>query len=417
MRPSASIASEPGTAEPGAAEPASSPSLSTGLERRNLWLLVLATFAYLPLAFLGYGADVDSYHVLEAADRILDGQPYEHSREPGFLVHEVATALLDALGGSVLVNLGSIAFALVALASLLGLCRRLGVPHATLLGGILAFHPLFWATAATTMDYVWALGFGLAGGVMLLDRRWGWAGVLFALAIGSRITSVLLVGLFVAYVLWQRPDDRRGAFVSAALGFGLGALCFVPTLVQYGGGFGFLVPVGADEQAAWSWASRLGRFGYKNVYVWGLPAALLLAVLATRIVWRRAWMQVRPKAVLAFAAAGVAVYQVLYLRYPLEQEYLLPLLPFVIIGLGLLVERRWLVALLVLVLAYNIVSINLVRPDRPNHATSFETGVWAEPGYLATDIAQRLRVRECRSFECWTERSANGTFPNLFGAP
>ncbi len=205
----------------------------------------------------------------------------------------------------------------------------------------------------------------------------------------------------------------RGAWASA---FGLGALCFVPTLVQYGGTLGFLVPVGAEEQAGWSWLERVGRFGYKNVYVWGLPATLVLVGAlgfgASRVIRER----IR-NPVLGLAAAGVLLYEALYLRYPLEPEYLLPLVPFVLLGLGVLVGRRWLIALFVTVLLYNVVSLNLARPDRPNHAQSIELGVWVEPGHLVTDMGQRLRVRGCRSFACWTERSAGGTFPEADGVP
>ena len=316
--------------------PSSSPALPEFLRRNDRWVLALAALLYLPFTLLGYGTDVDSYHVVEAGERIMAGLPYEQSREPGFLVHEVATGVLDWLGGSTLTNLGSVALALVVLGSFLALCRRLRVPHSALLGLTLAVHPLFWVSATTTMDYVWALGFGLAGGVLLWDRRWGWAGVLFGLAIGSRITSVLLIVALAGYVFWQRAEDRRGVAWSVGLGFGLGALCFVPTLVQYGGTLGFLVPVGAEEQAGWSWLERVGRFGYKNVYVWGLPATLVLVGAlgfgASRVIRER----IR-NPVLGLAAAGVLLYEALYLRYPLEPEYLLPLVPFVLLGLGVLV--------------------------------------------------------------------------------
>ncbi len=397
--------------------PSPAPAGARGFLRRNdRWVLALAALLYLPFTLLGYGTDVDSYHVIEAGERIMDGLPYEHSREPGFLVHEVATGVLGWLGGSALTNLGSVAMALVALGSFLALCRRLRVPHSALLGLTLAVHPLFWVSATTTMDYVWALGFGLAGGVLLWDRRWGWAGVLFGLAIGSRITSVLLVVVLAGYVFWRRAEDRRGVAWSVGLGLGLGALCFVPTLVQYGGTLGFLVPVGAEEQAGWSWLERVGRFGYKNVYVWGLPAALVL-VGALGFGASRAVRERVRKPVLGLTAAGILLYEALFLRYPLEPEYLLPLVPFVLIGLGVLVGRRWLVALFVMVLLYNVVSLNLARPDRPNHAQSVELGVWAEPGHLVTDVRQRLRVRGCRSFACWTERSAGGTFRDAASEP
>ena len=49
----------------------------------------------------------------------------------------------------------------------------------------------------------------------------------------------------------------------------------------------------------------------------------------------------------------------------------------------------------VLALSYNVVSLNLARPDRPNRAQ--EVGVWIEPGYLVTDVAKWLVVWGCRT--------------------
>ncbi|MDX1531229.1 MAG: hypothetical protein R3362_06860, partial [Rhodothermales bacterium] len=367
-------------------------------------LLLAAAVAYVPLAFLGYGADVDAYAVLEAADRIGEGEPYAPSRPPGFPVHELAVVLLGGLGGSVLSNLGTAAMVLVALGSFLALGRRFDVPHRLLLGAVFAFHPFVWANAAATIDYFWALGFALAGAVLLLDRRWAAAGLLFGLAIGARATSLLLVACLLGFVVWRGRAAWRGPAVAAALAVGLGALCYVPTLVAFDFTLGFLTPVGAEEQAAWSWAERLGRFGYKNVYLWGLPAALaLVALLANAAASGLPGRRVH-RALLGLCGAVVVLYEALYLRYPLEQEYLIPTIPFVLLALGVLASRRGLVGLGVLVLAYNAVSLNVARPDRPLHATGAEVGLWVEPGYLVADVRERLRVRDCRTIACWTER-------------
>ena len=386
-------------------------------ERGDVVVLVIAAILYLPLAFLGYGADIDSYVLIETGEEIIDSGRYVPSRTPGFPVHETAVALLDYVGGSVATNLASVAFALLTLAAFLALCRRFGVPHRWLLGLTLAFHPFVWVNAGSTMDYLWALGFGLAGGVALLDRRWIGAGLLFALAIGTRLTSVLFIAPLFGYVIWrdvlrsERPD-RRGVVGAGLLTAMLGAACYLPVVIHFGW-TDFLTPMGAEVQATWTPIERIGRFVYKSVYLWGLPAALGLAVLIVRAAVKR---DVRFTPLLTVAVTVVLLYGVFFLRYPLEQEYLLPVVPFMLLGLGVLAGRRWLVALFVLVLAYNAVSINLARPDRPNLATRAEIGVWVEPGYLVTDIAQRLRVYDCRSMPCWLERSDRGFFPDLFGA-
>lgn len=384
--------------------------------KREAWLLAGIGALYLPLIFFGFGSDVDSYLVVETGSRILAGGEYVPSRPPGFPVYETVTGVLDRLGGAPATNLGTLVLALVAVAGFLALCRRLRVPYRLYLGITFALHPFVWANAATTMDYLWALGFGLWGGVLLLDRRWAWAGVLFGVAIGTRFTSALFVAAFFGYVLWRDRAAWRGLVLAGAVTFVLSVASYLPMLAYYGGSFDFLVPTGVEVQATWSWAERLGRFGYKNVYLWGLPATLWLAALAGHAVATRAWGRLQPGTPIALAIAVVVAYQALYLRYPLEQEYLLPTIPFVLIGAGLITTRRWLVGLLGLVLLYNVVSINLARPDRPNLASSVETGVWIEPGYLLTDAAQRLRVRGCRTEACWMERSDRGFFPGLFSA-
>lgn len=383
------------------------------------WVLAVAALAYAPFLFLGYGADIDSYAVVRVADRIAGGGGYVPSRPPGYPLYEGATRVFDALGGSLATNAGTLVMALVALASFLALCRRFHVPNRVPLGLLFACHPFVWTNAASTMDYLWALGLGLAGGVALLDRRWVVAGLLFALAIGTRFTSVLFVAGFFGYVLWRDRPAWRGVLGAGALALGVGAACYVPAVLHYGGLSEALTPVGAEAQAAWGWIERVGRFGYKNVYFWGLPASVLLCglgVQAIRRIGRARWEEGDEAGpVLALVAVVILAYEVLFLRYPLETAYLLPILPFALVGLGLTLDRRWLVGLVVLVATYNVVTINLARPDRPNRATSAEVGVWIEPGPLVTDVARRLRVEGCRDEECWIERSDGGLFPSLFG--
>lgn len=68
--------------------------------------LVLVTAAVtLPLVWLGYGTDLDIGDVLETAALIRHGD-YEPSRNPGVPVVEAIVAVLDPLGGHVLVFRG-----------------------------------------------------------------------------------------------------------------------------------------------------------------------------------------------------------------------------------------------------------------------------------------------------------------------
>ena len=85
-------------------------SLLDRLERP--WVAVgVCVAVYLPFVLLGYGTDIDVGNVLEAGRRWLDHGDYAVSRVPGAAIHEVSTAFLDDVGGSVLVNVASVLFA------------------------------------------------------------------------------------------------------------------------------------------------------------------------------------------------------------------------------------------------------------------------------------------------------------------
>ena len=86
----------------------------------------LCVAVYLPFVLLGYGTDIDVGNVLEAGRRWLDHGDYAVSRVPGAAIHEVSTAFLDDVGGSVLVNVASVLFAGLALWGLQDLLRREG---------------------------------------------------------------------------------------------------------------------------------------------------------------------------------------------------------------------------------------------------------------------------------------------------
>ncbi len=370
------------------------------LSPRALFLTGCAVL-YAPWLFLGYGADDDAYRIVRTGRVLLEEGTYIGSRNPGYLIPELGSAVLNALGGSVLSNAGTLALGLVALGAFLSIAGRLAVPHRFILATGLALHPVFWTNATSTMDHVWALGFLLAGWLALIDRKWLVAGVLLALSVGSRFTLLPAVGIVLGYAWLTEHGERAGVVRAAGVAVVLGAACYLPSAYEFGWTLDFLHPAGMRGDELWTWPLRLGRWAYKNLYFWGLLGTLLLPVLAAL-----ALRQPRVPHLLWLAVVVVVAYEALYLRFPLDRGYLLPIVPFVLLGMGAaLAERpRWLVAFVVSVASFNVVSVNLARPDQPNAATEAQYGVWIEPGLLVQDTQIRLRTRGCTTVACWEER-------------
>lgn len=373
-------------------------------------LLAVCALLYLPFAAMGYGSDPDGYGLVSAGRRMVEDGVYDMSRHPGYLVVEATTGVLGALArgaglpASLAINLGTLAMTLVAVLGFHAALVRLAVPRPTWLAAGLALHPLVWPVAATPMDYGWALGLLMVGWVLLLDRRWAWAGVVLGLAVGARFTSALMVPLLVAHVAWTRPGDRRGALGALLLATALGAACYLPALGETGGTLAFLRPSGMGGPELWTPGLRLGRFGFKNIHAWGPVGMLaLLGTAAWALVRRRTEVTAAEwRPLVGLALSVVAAYELLFLAFPLEAEYLIPMLPFTLVLLGLALGRRpaVLAVVLALVVLHNGVALTLARPDRAYNARGASVGLWVEPGLLVADVRMRLRLRHCETFAC-----------------
>ncbi len=353
----------------------------------------LCVLAYLPFTLLGFGTDIDVANVLRAGRSWLEDGDYELSRGPGAAVHELATAALDRAGGSVLVNLASVAFAALALWCVHELIRRDGGRWPAWTVVVLATNPWFWIAATSMGDFVWALGLVLAGAVAGRRDRRLVAGLLFGLAIGCRASSALLV---VAWLLAEGAGDRdarvtwRATAVTAVSALAVGVLCFVPPWLDAGRSMSFL-----DNELDFVGARvHLGRWAVKNVAVVGVLAGTVLLVgvrnlLASLTRWHQS-------VVARFAVVAIVFSELLYYRFPFKPLHLLPVIACLalLIGASPRVSQRWLVVLVAAQLAGGLVGTTLAAPDTEDAAQSGELDLGMTSGPLLTDVQCRLDDRD-----------------------
>ena len=174
---------------------------------RDRTLVLVTAVVTLPLVWLGYGTDLDIGDVLETAALIRHGD-YEPSRNPGVPVVEAIVAVLDPLGGHVLVNLataGALAATVVGIARLV---RAWGHRNGDLVALSFLASPVVVVAGTQTADFVWATAFATWGALALLGRRPLVAGLLLGLAVGCRSSTLLLVGTQVVAVGWAGRRRR-----------------------------------------------------------------------------------------------------------------------------------------------------------------------------------------------------------------
>src|SRR5215813_9340119 len=148
----------------------------------------------LPFLSPGAGNDNDGWFLVNAAREIAATGRYTTSRFPGYPVQEVlAAAVARAGGGPVQMNfLSALAAAACAWAFARRL-RRLGGRDAGLAALALVCVPAAYVASVSAMDYLFALAFVLAACTARIAGRPWLAAVALGLAIGTRLTSVVLV--------------------------------------------------------------------------------------------------------------------------------------------------------------------------------------------------------------------------------
>jgi hypothetical protein len=353
-------------------------------------LMLTVALAYLPFLFFGYGSDGDTANVLNTVQSLIVNHTYLMSRVPGHVPQEIGATLLTLIGGSVLSNAGSLLMALLALYSFLRICRYFRIPHAKLLFLLFAFQPILWAHATYTIDYVWALAFLLLGFDLVLEERLFWGSIVWGLAVGTRLPFLLIVCSFMAWFFVQKKLSPKQFLQSAVIIAVTSVILFLPPFLSSGSNFSFLIVF--NNSLKFDLVGWVGRFVYKNIYFWGLQTLLAFAIIFPWVIRgiKRKRMEFQGL-LLLLLFVGFAT-ELSFLSMPTKRPFLLPMLPFVLIVLGIALSdhRKLLLALFVVQLTYAVIDFNVAQPDIPGHATSAEVGFWIEPGYLMTEMESRV---------------------------
>ncbi len=369
---------------PGEAEP-DAPA-RTGLSDRALALVTAAVA--LPIAWMGYGTDLDIGDVLAAGARIRD-LDYAPSRNPGVPVVEAIVAVLDPVGGHLLVNLATVGALIATVIGIARLVRAWGHDNGDLVALAFLASPIVIMSGAQTADFVWATAFFVWGALALLRGRPVPAGLLFALTLGSRSSSLLLIAALLAAVAWD-PAGRRRCLQAAAVMVPGALLLYVPAWLAYDRTFGFL----SATDGWYGLANNVGRFALKNYAVGGLALLVVVAVALPALV--RALRRWNVDPMVRFAVLGLVVTEALFLRVPWKPAHLVPCLMMLVLWVAASSRNRrpflW-----VLIAAMALNGFVVFRPftaDVPNSTRGADFAPVITLGWLLNEIDCRAEYMD-----------------------
>lgn len=288
----------------------------------GLGFVILYFAARAPWLPYGYGGDPDAWRVAASGIKLWKLGVYEVSRFPGYPVVEIGLSPFVVLGGPLAANAATAAVGLLGLLAMDRAGRRLGLPSMGLVTLSVAFAPIFLVNTANTMDYVYALA-GLQGALWALCAgRYGLAGLLFGLAVGCRLPTVVFAAPLGLWVLFGRRasvgEVARFVLASAVTAIA----CYVPVVWEYGPRFFTHTNPEITESTVSEytlWATGV------------LPPLLFGGALADALRGRGRGVQPEvgdgPSNGLLLAGL-MAVVLGLYAYLPIQSGYLLPALPF-----------------------------------------------------------------------------------------
>lgn len=409
-----------------------------------LLLALVVAITRLPFLFTGYGADGDAWRVAQVGHTLWTSGVYAISRPPGYPAHEILSAPLVALGGSVLSNAVTLIASIIAIfvwhAIVRGRTQRPGM-----LTVAFAFAPLFWVNSAATMDYVWSLLMILLAMHALMRTKSISGGVWAGLAIGFRPTnSVLLVPLTILLLSVMRGralsrhreqspeganksispmDDQKERLLrtenrarndtepvdgqsgnnevrprGVPLLIFLVSSCvtvvvlFLPIFFTYGI-FGWLSELrGQFGSSALSLNDALIYFVYRALYAIG-PLAFLsvLWIVLRKGAFPAAWNSRND--LFSVSLVALCVLLVVFALFPLEKSYLLAGLPFLLLILDRVATRRAFFLFTLFLISYAFVNPDIIRHGGVRGTPGFNV----HTGMVIEEWQKRKELEEWRN--------------------
>jgi hypothetical protein len=347
-------------------------------------LLLATAVVTLPILWLGYGTDLDIGDVLAAGGRIRD-LDYAPSRNPGVPVVEAIVAALDPLGGHVLINLATAGALAVTVLGIARLVRAWDHDNGDLVALAFLASPVVLISGTQTADFVWASVFFTWGALALVRGRPVPAGLLFALTLGSRSSSLVLVTALLVAVAWD-AEHRRRTFVATAVALPVAALLYVPVWLSFDRSLGFL-----DATDGWvSLSNNVARFLLKNYAVAGVALVVVLLVAAPALL--RALRNWGTDPMLRFAVLGLVATEALFLRMPWKPAHLVPCVLVLVLWVAAS-DRNRRPFLWVLIAAVALNGLVVFRPftaDDPDTTGGGDFDPAITLGWLVNDIRCRV---------------------------
>lgn len=304
-------------------------------DKYNIIIIFFAVIiSRLPFLWNSPGIDPDNWLVLETGKQIAETGVYRASRLPGYPVSEYLSAFFGTYAWLVLnfVSAFFTAFSCIVFYKILEEFRADSKLMTTL---ALGFIQSVFIASTNNMEYTWALFFLLTALWLLLKKKLIPAGLALGIMISIRFTNILFL-IPILYFLYYVADVKSIKKYFIIYFFATLAFLFVhlPVLTTYS--YHLFPDTGSETVSLKTIISQYTLHIYGFLGLCGVVLALVHL-----IVYNKSTIENFRKNSTLIIFSGLMIFTttILYIRFPFESYYNLPLVPFVILIFSLLMKN------------------------------------------------------------------------------
>lgn len=301
----------------------------------------------IPFLNLGFGADPDAWRIAGSAFDLSYFHIYHPSRFPGYPLPEYFNSLVIHYGW-LATNAATMVVSLISVIVFAKILNELNVKNKGLLVITYAFLPILWINSTVTMDYMWALAFILLTWFFILKKQYVIAGLMMGLAVGSRITSAILILPFLYLILVENEEIKKIIyFLTITCASAL--ILFMPLYLQYGLNFISYYPTQTGISFVWYYMTSY--FGILAIFL-----GLIVFISSSKNLLKNV---LKKDELTIFLLSSIFLVVFLYIGAPYEMSYIIPAIPFGLVLLSKISKKKLFGILCIFLLLNSFVSIGL----------------------------------------------------------
>ncbi|MGQ9706434.1 MAG: hypothetical protein ACUVWP_05455 [bacterium] len=318
---------------------------------------------------IGYGTDIDNYRVMLSSKTLITEGRYEPSRNFGYPLNELIMAPFYAIGKNIATNTATLIIFIISIFIFYKLGKRFNMRHPELLTLTYALHPLLLKNATVPLDHIWSLLFIVSALILLKDEKVIIASLSLAIAVGFRPTNIIFI---IPSIIIIKDWSERVKFSIITIAVSMFFYIF-PTIYFMKNQVNIIT--GGDKSILHILQTSLSLFG--NI---GWLIIIIIAIIYLIYYLKRKDhpFEFRDNIMLSvFILANITI----FIIYPYEVEYLIPLVPAILILISKRVSKHLLIALFVAVVSYNLVWFDITQ-----------NGILIKDGVIKSQITERTHL-------------------------